>query len=255
MTNRNWSLEETMMAFALYLILPPKACDDRGEEVQQFAAAIKRTPSAVALKLWNIAANDENRRNLGKVGMLHGSKLDKEVWRLYHAEGDAFLGKSVALLLDMFTSKVEPLQALAYANVSFPVGKEREVVVAQRVNQQYFRNTLLTNYRGECCITGISLESLLIASHIKPWSISDPATERLTPANGLLLNALHDKAFDAGLITIDASYRIRVSSTVKKNSENTEWLWRFDKEHIVVPKTFPPGKEFIEYHNDVVFMR
>jgi putative restriction endonuclease len=94
----------------------------------------------------------------------------------------------------------------------------------------------------------------LIASHIKPWSVSDPRTERLSPCNGLLLNALHDRAFDNGLITIDDSYRVRVSAKVKHNMASQEWLLRFEKVGIRVPIGFPPGKEFIEYHNDVVFL-
>ena len=33
---------------------------------------------------------------------------------------------------------------------------------------------------------------------LKPWKVSDERTERTNPANGLCLNALHDKAFDRG---------------------------------------------------------
>ncbi len=76
---RNWSLEETQMAFALYYVLPPSECDDTGDDVQHLARCIHRSPNSVALKIWNIAANDSNRIALGKVGMTHGSKLDKEV--------------------------------------------------------------------------------------------------------------------------------------------------------------------------------
>jgi hypothetical protein len=66
MAQRNWTLEETTMAFALYLILSPKAYDDARTEVRQLAEAIGRTPDAVAMKLWNIAAHDENRVKMGK---------------------------------------------------------------------------------------------------------------------------------------------------------------------------------------------
>ena len=35
--------------------------------------------------------------------------------------------------------------------------------------------------------------------------------------NGLALNALHDKAFETGIITIDAdTYKLKISPTLKK---------------------------------------
>jgi putative restriction endonuclease len=255
MVRKNWTLEETMMVFVLYLILPPKAYDDTGAEVRQFAEAIGRTPNAVAMKLWNIAANDVNRIKLGKVGMPHASKLDKDIWNLHCEGGDRFLADSVSLLNKALARETSVTPSVTHTFVGSPEGRERETIVSQRVNQQYFRNTLLQNYESKCCITGLAVEQLLIASHIKPWKVSDPHTERLSPYNGLLLNALHDRAFDNGLITIDNNYKIRVSSKVKHSIANQEWLFRFDKMTICVPTGFPPGKEFIEYHNDVVFLQ
>jgi putative restriction endonuclease len=254
MARRNWTLEETMMAFALYLMLPSKAYDDTGNEVQQLALAIGRTSNAVALKLWNIAANDENRMKMGRVGMPHGSRLDREIWDLYRDGGDEFLSDTVLLLSNTFAEKIAKATSITYAYINLPEGKERESLVSQRINQQYFRNTLLYNYENKCCLTGLAVEQLLVASHIKPWKDSNPITERLSPHNGLLLNALHDRAFDGGLITIDRGFRVRVSPLVKQSSVNREWLLRFEKEPIRVSKDFPPGREFIEYHNDLVFL-
>lgn len=79
MTRRNWTIEETRAAFALYLLLEPSQIDKRNSDIIALATALDRTPSAVALKLWNIAANDANRVESGRVGMSHGSKLDKEI--------------------------------------------------------------------------------------------------------------------------------------------------------------------------------
>ena len=63
-----------------------------------------------------------------------------------------------------------------------------------RVNQRFFRDLILDNYQSQCCLTGIAVPDLLIASHIVPWA--DDPKNRLNPCNGLCLNALHDKAFD-----------------------------------------------------------
>ena len=104
----------------------------------------------------------------------------------------------------------------------------------------------------------ISDERLLIASHIKPWAVSDEHTERTNPSNGLCLNALHDKAFDKGLITLDSQYRIIISNRIRDvemDKETCAWFWKYDKQSIDLPDKFLPGKLFIEYHNDVIFQR
>jgi len=124
-----------------------------------------------------------------------------------------------------------------------------------RVNQNFFRKTILANYNFACCITGISTLELLIASHIIPWSAD--SSNRLNPKNGLCLNALHDKAFDKGLITITPDYRIRLSRTLivknEKNPKFQEYFGVYENAPIVLPDKFLPNKEFLEYHNQKVF--
>ena len=53
---------------------------------------------------------------------------------------------------------------------------------------------------ARCPITGIPDPALLRASHIVPWAECDDA-QRLDVHNGLLLSALWDAAFDAGLVS------------------------------------------------------
>ena len=91
-----------------------------------------------------------------------------------------------------------------------------------------------------------------MASHIKPWAASD-SREKVSPDNGLLLNALHDRAFDQGLMTIDEHMCIRVSSTVPRDVSYNDWLWSFDKREMRLPTRMRPRRDFIEYHNDVIF--
>ena len=255
MARRDWTHDETLMAWALYMALPAKEIDDKGHDVRLLAEALGRTPDAVALKAWNIAAHDERRLAKGKVGMQHGSRLDREVWVEYDARGDALLTEAMDLLDDALDRElVSP--GLRAVSVRVPAGTERQALVAQRVNQSYFRNRLLENYGGRCCLTGLSVASLLVASHIKPWAASDPATERLAPDNGLLLNALHDRAFDQGLITLDRELRVVVSPTVPHGDEAAERaLWGLAGRSIELPRAFAPRREFVEYHNDVVFRR
>lgn len=99
-------------------------------------------------------------------------------------------------------------------------------------------------------------KELLIASHIKPWNVSDAKTERTNPSNDLCLNAMHDKAFDRGLITIDPNYRIVNSRYINEavmDEKIGEWFAFYKGKKIILPDKFLPGREFIEYHNDVIF--
>ena len=254
---KNWSREETLAALFLYLALPARLIDDKGEDVQMLARAIGRTPAAVSLKIWNLASFDERRRARGKVGMVNASKMDKMVWAEYSSCGDVLIEEAA----DAFFGQLDQLDS---GNVmsddlqdaigaSLPEGRDRDAIISSRVNQQFFRNTLLVNYNSHCCLTGLSNQKLLVASHIKPWKVSDPKTERLAPDNGLLLNALHDRAFDQGLITITKDLKIIVSSMVKHEAPEDEYLWRYNGERITLPKQSSPRAEFIEYHNDMVF--
>ena len=69
-----------------------------------------------------------------------------------------------------------------------------ERIVNTRVNQSFFRKTIHASYNNSCCITGLNNSKLLIAGHIKPWGLDKQ--NHLNPRNGILLNGLHDKAFE-----------------------------------------------------------
>ena len=73
-----------------------------------------------------------------------------------------------------------------------------------RLTQSEFRNKMLKQFEKRCVITGIDIPSLLVASHIKPWSKSDKR-EKMDEDNGLLLSVHMDVLFDKGLISFDSS--------------------------------------------------
>lgn len=222
---QKWSLEETKMAFYLWRVLPDKQCDDQDPIIISLAQALDRTPNSVAMKIWNIAAYDEQRVLKGKKGLTNGSKLDREIWGLFSHNEGAFLNECCELYeATTINSKhritIEKL-------IELPEGKEREAIVAQRVNQNYFRKQVLSNYDSHCCLTNLDNTNVLMASHIKPWSASDPK-EKLDPSNGLLLNAFHDKAFDQGLMTIkkqSGRHIMVVSSHIRKTPVNQRWFY------------------------------
>lgn len=137
-----------------------------------------------------------------------------------------------------------------------PKGRTREQVVKVRVNQSFFRSTVLAAYDNTCRITGISKPELLIAGHIRPWGLDEE--NRLNPRNGLSINSLHDKAFEAGLITITPDYVVRVSSELTEAGKGDpvhHFFAKYRDRPITLPSRFLPDKEFLKYHNDVRFRR
>lgn len=94
-------------------------------------------------------------------------------------------------------------------------GEEREALIKVRVNQSAFRKLLMRRYT-HCCLCDVDDESLLVASHIKPWAKSSHA-EKVDVNNGLLLCPNHDKLFDRGYISFDNGGHIIISDELSKN--------------------------------------
>src|SRR3990167_6596046 len=100
-----------------------------------------------------------------------------------------------------------------------------------------------------CSNSGLKHKKLVIESHIVPWSTD--SRNRLNPQNGLCLSALHDKAYDQGLITVMPDFTVRVSPTFKANKEDrfmADALLRFNGKTISLPERFRPAPEFLEFH-------
>ena len=99
----------------------------------------------------------------------------------------------------------------------------------------------------------IDFSELLVASHIKPWAASEET--RTDPENGLCLCVLHDKAYDRGLMTVDADCQITMSSLITKSKvafvETS--LAVFDKQKIKMPSRFAPKPEYLAWHRNNVF--
>lgn len=253
MPKRNWTREELILAFNLYFKIPFGQINDDTPEIISLAKILDRTPGAVALKLANFAHLDPSLKERNVVGLSHGSKLDVVVWNEFYDNLEELSFASEVLLAEKTGRKVEDVSGIYVLDLP-KEGKEREATIRARVNQYFFRKTILASYNHRCCITGLNIQNLLIASHIVPWSKDEP--NRMNPQNGLCLNAFHDRAFDTGLITITTDLKIRVSPTIKKASKDkivSDWLIKYDGEEIQEPKRFLPDPKLLEYHNDVVF--
>lgn len=102
-------------------------------------------------------------------------------------------------------------QQFIQQTAKLPQSTEAERWVVQRVGQDLFRKALLDFWQGRCCVTGLAVEGLLRASHIKPWAKCETAEERLDVFNGLLLAPHVDALFDGGWISFADDGSVLVS--------------------------------------------
>lgn len=92
------------------------------------------------------------------------------------------------------------------------------------VAQLLFKAALLKAYATRCAFTGMAFVEVLEGCHVVPWAAATPQ-QRLDVRNGLLLNAMHHKMLDKGLITItvdgviqfrDPAQKVRQHSSMEK---------------------------------------
>lgn len=236
-----WTREQTIIAFNLYCKIPWGQAHSRNKNVQEVAAIIGRSPSAVARKLGNFGSLDPElrRRNVG--GLPNRSKLDEEIWNEFHENWNALTLTSTELIAQYKQETIE--QVIDIDEKELPKGADRRRFVKTRVYQDFFRKAVFAAYENTCCITGMKITALQVASHIIPWSKNE--ANRTNPENGLCINALHDKAFDCGLITILPDFTIRVSKQIENKDSNLmvkNVFTSIDKKPIIKPHKFLPEK-------------
>lgn len=253
MRRKNWSREELIVTFNLYCKIPFGKIHIRNPEIISLAKILHRSPSAVSWKLANFARLDPSLKKRHVSGATHGGKGEIEVWEEFNSNWEKLSFESEKLLAQITGKSIEDLANVDIVDLP-KAGKERDAVVRIRVNQNFFRSTVFAAYTGRCCITGLSVSELLNASHIVPWSID--IINRVNPRNGLCLNAIHDRAFDRGLITITPEYKVIVSQALKsKRADNAlkVFLLNYDGSFIMLPERFAPDPSLLKYHNENIF--
>lgn len=121
---------------------------------------------------------------------------------------------------------------------------EKSSLIQSRIGQGKFRESLVSLWGG-CAVTRCNEISLLVASHIKPWSKSDNQ-ERLDPYNGFLLLPNLDKVFDLGFISFDPAGNILISSRLPEY----KLLGIAETMSIQIREN---NKIYLEYHRSNVF--
>ena len=251
-TRTNWTHEQLLVAFALYCRMPFGKISSRHPDIVRVATAIGRTPAALSMKMGNIASLDPAITSTGRRGLSQASANDRAMWAEMNSDWERF-----AVECEQTLMKTEAItRPVDYATPYYdelPIGEDRVVAATARVGQRFFRAAVLSAYNEQCCISGLAVPRLLVASHIVPWRYD--AANRTNPRNGLLLSALHDKAFDSGVITIDDDMAVKVSRKYAVNGGEffANAISRYDGWPISLPEKFAPDQEFLAYHRERIF--
>lgn len=253
-----WTKEQIKLAFYLYCQIPYGRIHGRNPEIIELARVIGRTSDAVAMKMLNIASIDPAITSTGRAGLGNASALDRAAWDEFHSDWERLAVECELLrqkldVLDTSTAGALDQESDQLSRADF-TGETRKVLITQRIKQNFFRRAVLSSYRGRCCMSGLSDARLLIASHIVPWSRDK--TNRLNPSNGLCLSAIHDRAFDKGLISLTDDYRVLLSEEINKSDDVfiKTIFHPLNNKVIDMPERFNPSRSFLHYHRTEVFM-
>jgi putative restriction endonuclease len=122
-----------------------------------------------------------------------------------------------------------------------------------RLGQQAFKAVVADAYQWRCAITGSKIRPALQAAHILPVKPAYGGEHRLD--NGLLLRSDVHVMFDHGYVSVDPSYRLRVSPRLRSEFGNGESFYAKAGQVITLPerRADRPNPDFLRWHLDTVF--
>ncbi|MEG1567800.1 MAG: HNH endonuclease [Anaerovoracaceae bacterium] len=164
-------------------------------------------------------------------------------WKLF-VDFDAISERKNGPLVFTYGKKVAPE---AFAD-KLKVNPNEQINYA-RCGQGKYRDALLEECPF-CPITMVNDERLLIASHIKPWAVSNDQ-EKIDPKNGYMLTPLYDKLFDRGFITFTVDKHMKLSNWL--SPKNCQRLKLKDGAYCSHLPMDPKRMEYLEYHRTSVF--
>jgi hypothetical protein len=123
---------------------------------------------------------------------------------------------------------------------------ERDALIQARLGQGRFRTDVIALW-GSCAVTGCSMFSILMASHIVPWAKCETNKERLDPFNGLLLTPNLDKLFDQGLISFKNDGTVLLSKELGAEQRTALGVTERSRLRFVRPTMIP----YLKRHRDL----
>lgn len=252
---KRWSEDEMYLAMHLYYRTPFGKQHKSHTPIKELAQILDRTPGSVAMRLSNFSSLDPVEKARGIKGLGNCGKSCEEFWEKFHLD---FESESIKAE-ELWETYVLPVNASeteqgSCDNTFYSGTAETLRTVKVRLAQNFFRRAVLETYNQKCAISGTPLKSLLVASHIIPWSVNEEL--RTKPSNGICLSSIHDTAFDRGLLTLDEEYRVVLSKELKEHT-SVEFMKNafvtFEGDVINLPERNLPEPFALEWHRENIF--
>lgn len=158
------------------------------------------------------------------------------------------------ILLDyQFRTFVHPSALETIEEIPADTAEIEQIKKSYRIGQERYRKAVI-EYMAQCPFSKITDERLLIASHIKPYSVcikEKQEDQALDYLNGLALSPTYDRLFDQGYITFSDTGELICGTQL------SAYTW--DKLNINPTaknkmRIFPENREnYLEYHRKHVF--
>ncbi|MDO4519794.1 MAG: HNH endonuclease [Eubacteriales bacterium] len=134
-----------------------------------------------------------------------------------------------------------------------PDNRNANPLFQHEIGDGAFQAMVTDAYQKRCAITGEPVLPILQATHIKPPAAGGTNTVN----NGLLLKSDFRMLFDAGYITVDWHYRVKVSKRLCQDYGGGEMYYAYqDRQLLLIPDQIMhlPLREYLEWHNENVFL-
>ncbi len=156
-TRINWSRDQLLIAFNLYCQMPFGKMHSRNPEIIKCAEIIGRTPSALAMKLVNIASLDPAITSTGRSGLKGASSSDKAMWEEMQSDWDRFANEvqKATSAFEIDELSIDDKDTSELNEFIDYTGSNKTVQTTTRVGQNLFRRSVLSAYEYKCCITGL----------------------------------------------------------------------------------------------------
>lgn len=146
----NWTYDEIVLALYAYCHVPFNKASNSHPWIIKISEIINRTPASVKMKIGNLGSFDPELKKRGIVGLTGTSVLDKEVWESYYGCWDKLVEDAEKLIQKHYNNTL---------NTLYPIGSEKYELTKRRLNQEFFRESVLASYNNCCCITGMTIPS------------------------------------------------------------------------------------------------
>ena len=161
------------------------------------------------------------------------------------SEFSAITSQPVNLLLD--ETVFDSVEASLRMRMEISETEKLQLVKSRRGQGLFKANVRLVE--SACRVTGVNQISMLRASHVKPWSVSDDQ-EKIDGFNGLLLAPHVDHLFDKGYITFE-----KMGEMVISPSLNVDVLNKWSIPQVLNVRSFSiEQSEYLRYHQESVFV-